>query len=70
MPLQCAYAVWIYYKVAAQHSILHYTPPRLLQHSKKASLGIHTLGDNFLQTKYWILAEVAVPTSLEFDPVS
>ena len=50
MPLQCVYAARMHYKVAAQHSMLYYTPPRLSQHIIKASMGMHILGDNLLPT--------------------
>ena len=50
MPLQYIQAVCIHYDVEAQQSTLCYTPPRVSQPIKKVSLGMHTLGDNLVQT--------------------
>ena len=40
----------MHHKVAAQDSILCYTPLRLSKHTKKVSLGMHTVGDNLIKT--------------------
>ena len=50
MPLKYAYSACIHHKVIPQYSTLRYIPPRLIKHTIKAGLSMHTLRDNLVQT--------------------
>ena len=48
--LQCMHAIHMHHEIAAYHSTLHFKPLRFAQYSIKISMGMHTLGDNLVQT--------------------
>ena len=70
MPLQCIHTACMHYKVAARHSTLHYTTPRLSQYYKSQPGNVYPRLQLSIDFKVWILTKKVVPITMELDPAS